>query len=137
MDMRNIVLLGSSGSIGKSTLDVVRDFPDRLKIKALAVNSNIELLISQYNEFKPEFVCVVDKSLYGRLQSALSDDPVEILSGNDEMIQLSALDDVVWTFISIEPSSFTTIFIFGGDFLFLSCLFSKSFFSVVIVIPPQ
>ncbi len=93
MDMRNIVLLGSSGSIGKSTLDVVRKFPDRLKISALAVNSNIELLISQYNEFKPDYVCVVDENLHSRLQSALSNEPVEILSGKDEMIQLSALDD--------------------------------------------
>lgn len=94
MDMRNIVLLGSSGSIGKSTLDVVRKFPDRLKIKALAVNSNIELLISQYHEFKPEYVCVVDENFHSQLKSALSDEPVKILSGKDEMIQLSALDDV-------------------------------------------
>lgn len=93
MDMRNIVLLGSSGSIGKSTLDVVRKFPDRLKIKALAVNSNIELLISQYHEFKPEYICVVDESFRSRLKSALSQEPVQILSGKDEMIQLSALAD--------------------------------------------
>lgn len=93
MDMRNIVLLGSSGSIGKSTLDVVRKFPDRLKIKALAVNSNIELLISQYHEFKPEYICVVDESFHSRLKSALSHEPVQILSGKDEMIQLSALAD--------------------------------------------
>ncbi|MEE8149612.1 MAG: 1-deoxy-D-xylulose-5-phosphate reductoisomerase [candidate division Zixibacteria bacterium] len=93
MDMRNIVLLGSSGSIGNSTLDVVRKFPDRLKIKALAVNSNIELLISQYHEFKPEYICVVDESFHSRLKSALSHEPVQILSGKDEMIQLSALAD--------------------------------------------
>ncbi len=93
MDMRNIVLLGSSGSIGNSTLDVVRKFPDRLKIKALAVNSNIELLISQYHEFKPEYICVVDESFLSRLKSALSHEPVQILSGKDEMIQLSALAD--------------------------------------------
>ncbi|MCH7691634.1 MAG: 1-deoxy-D-xylulose-5-phosphate reductoisomerase, partial [candidate division Zixibacteria bacterium] len=67
--MRNIVLLGSSGSIGKSTLDVVREFPDRLRIKALAVNSNIELLISQYHEFKPEYICVVDESFHSQLKS--------------------------------------------------------------------
>ena len=94
MDMRNIVLLGSSGSIGKSTLDVVRKFRDRLKIKALAVNSNIELLISQYHEFKPQYICVVDESFHSQLKSALADEPVEILCGKDEMIQLSALADV-------------------------------------------
>ncbi|MCH8027361.1 MAG: 1-deoxy-D-xylulose-5-phosphate reductoisomerase [candidate division Zixibacteria bacterium] len=92
--MRNIVLLGSSGSIGKSTLDVVRKFRDRLKIKALAVNSNIELLISQYHEFKPEYICVVDESFHSQLKSALADEPVKILCGKDEMIQLSALADV-------------------------------------------
>ena len=94
MDMRNIVLLGSSGSIGKSTLDVVRKFRDRLKIKALAVNSNIELLISQYHEFKPQYICVVDESFHSQLKSALADEPVKILCGKDEMIQLSALADV-------------------------------------------
>ena len=87
MDMRNIVLLGSSGSIGKSTLDVVRKFRDRLKIKALAVNSNIELLISQYHEFEPQYICVVDESFHSQLKSALADEPVKILCGKDEMIQ--------------------------------------------------
>lgn len=94
MDRRNIVLLGSSGSIGKSTLDVVREFTDRLRIKALTVNSNIELLISQYHEFKPDYVCVVDEKFHSQLKSALSGEPVKILCGKDEMIQLSSLDGV-------------------------------------------
>lgn len=58
--MQNLVVLGSTGSIGTQTLDVVRRFSGKFKIKALAVNSNIELLAKQIEEFQPEKVVVFD-----------------------------------------------------------------------------
>ena len=55
--MKNVIVLGSTGSIGTQTLDVVRNNED-LHVVALAAGSNIELLEKQIKEFKPEIVCV-------------------------------------------------------------------------------
>ncbi len=54
--MKGLVVLGSTGSIGKQTLDIVRSLPDRFKVLGLAAGNNLELLASQVEEFKPEMV---------------------------------------------------------------------------------
>jgi len=59
--MKNVYILGSTGSIGVNTLNVIRIFPDRFNVSALTVNSNTELLLEQINEFKPDLVVVKDK----------------------------------------------------------------------------
>ncbi len=59
--MNNVFILGSTGSIGVNTLNVIRNFPDRFNVSALTVNSNIQLLLEQINEFKPELVVVKEK----------------------------------------------------------------------------
>ena len=56
--MKKIFLLGSSGSIGQSTLDVVRQFPDKFSIEALTVNSSVSVLQSQIREFQPKVIAV-------------------------------------------------------------------------------
>ncbi len=93
MTPKNIVLLGSSGSIGRSTLDVVRQHPQELKVLALAANSNIELLVEQFNEFKPTYVCLVETKLHRELKERLKNESVQILSGKEEMIELAAIAD--------------------------------------------
>ena len=68
--MRRVAVLGSTGSVGTQTLDVVRAFPDRFKIVALSAGRNIELLAQQIDEFSPEYVLCENaealKSLPGR-----------------------------------------------------------------------
>jgi len=59
--MKNIAVLGASGSIGQNTLDVIRRYPDKFKVAALSVNSDISKLSSQVKEFKPLAVCVNDR----------------------------------------------------------------------------
>jgi len=59
--MKYLSILGSTGSIGTSALDIVRMHPDLFKIKALACANNIDLLARQIREFKPELVCVIDE----------------------------------------------------------------------------
>ena len=56
MTAKNIVVLGSTGSIGKQTLDIVRHFPDKFRVIGLAAGQSSELLASQVEEFKPEYV---------------------------------------------------------------------------------
>ncbi len=93
MKPKNIALLGSSGSIGRSTLDVVRQHPEELNILALAANSNIDLLIEQFREFRPQYICLVETKLYRELKERLKNETVHILTGKDEMIELAALSE--------------------------------------------
>jgi len=60
--MKNVFILGSSGSIGVNTLNVIRQFPGMFRVTALTVNTNTELLLQQVNEFKPEFVVIKDEA---------------------------------------------------------------------------
>jgi 1-deoxy-D-xylulose-5-phosphate reductoisomerase len=59
--IRNVVILGSTGSIGRSTLEVISSFRDRFNVLGLSANSNIELLLEQVREFKPKFVCISNR----------------------------------------------------------------------------
>jgi 1-deoxy-D-xylulose-5-phosphate reductoisomerase len=62
-NVKRLAILGSTGSIGRQTLDVVRAFPDKLRVVALAAGSNAELLLQQVNEFAPKFVSLADGEL--------------------------------------------------------------------------
>ncbi len=93
MTPRKIVLLGSTGSIGRSTLDVIREHPGCFDVVALAAHSNVELLVEQYHLFRPKYVCLVDQSKAKQLAECLKDKPVKVLVGEAEMVQLAGLGD--------------------------------------------
>jgi 1-deoxy-D-xylulose-5-phosphate reductoisomerase len=59
--MKNIAILGSTGSIGRNAIDVILNFPDKFKVTYLAVNKNIELLFEQVKLLKPKGVAIYDK----------------------------------------------------------------------------
>ncbi len=62
--MKNIGILGSTGSIGKQTLDVISNHPEKFNVRFLAANSSAEILVSQCKKFNPEYVCIYDESKY-------------------------------------------------------------------------
>ena len=64
--MRSISILGSTGSVGRSTLAVVDVFPDSLRVVGLAAGGNIDLLVEQIERYRPELVSVRDESEIGR-----------------------------------------------------------------------
>ena len=70
--MKHITILGSTGSIGRSTLQVIRHFPDKFRIAGLSTNSNIDILYQQIKLFHPAFVCVKDKVAALDLKSKIS-----------------------------------------------------------------
>jgi len=70
--MKHLSILGSTGSIGKSALDIVRMYPDRFKIKALTGANNIPVLVRQIEEFKPEMVAVLDETKASELIKSLT-----------------------------------------------------------------
>jgi len=70
--IKNLCILGSTGSIGTQTLDVVRTYPERYSVYALCANRSVDKLVAQALEFKPEVVCIADESLYDELSRQLS-----------------------------------------------------------------
>jgi 1-deoxy-D-xylulose-5-phosphate reductoisomerase len=83
--MKYIAVLGSTGSIGTQTLDVIRLNPDSFKVHTLTAGNNVELLIKQAIEFKPAVVVIADKNKYKDLAKALSSYPIKVLAGNSEI----------------------------------------------------
>ncbi|MBR0086570.1 MAG: 1-deoxy-D-xylulose-5-phosphate reductoisomerase [Lachnospiraceae bacterium] len=90
--MKTISLLGSTGSIGTQTLEVVRENPD-LKVAALAANANIALLEKQAREFKPSLVCVFREDKAEELKKKLADTPVKVVSGMDGLIEAACIPE--------------------------------------------
>lgn len=88
--MKNIMLLGSTGSIGTQTLEVVRRNPD-MKVVSLAAHSNITLLKQQIDEFAPELVCVYDETKAAALEKQLSDSKTKVVTGMDGLIACATL----------------------------------------------
>ena len=96
--MKQIAILGSTGSIGTQTLDVVRQHPSEFSIYALSAHRSLDLLIQQALEFNPAVVCIADERLYQPLREALSDLPIKVMAGEKaiaEMVTMPAIDVVV------------------------------------------
>ena len=92
--MKNVVILGSTGSIGKGTLDVVRNLNHKYKVVALSANSQWELLSEQVNEFKPESVSLADERSVDFLRNSLSGNSVQILTGANSVREMVSRENV-------------------------------------------
>ncbi len=96
--MKSISILGSTGSIGKQTLEVIEVLEEDFKVLALTANSSIDLLAAQVKKFHPEYVVLMNESLVSELKYKLSNTNVKILTGMEgliEVVTLAELDLVV------------------------------------------
>lgn len=96
--MKQIAILGSTGSIGKSTLEVIRRLPKKFRVVGLATNSNIDILYQQIKEFHPAFICVKDKDAALDLKSKLNSKKIKLFVGEDGMlasIKGNSIDELV------------------------------------------
>ena len=93
-DCQLITILGSTGSIGVNTLDVIARNPDRYKVFALTANRNVDLLQQQCETFKPVFAVMQDEDAVGQLRQALSGSGIEVLSGVEGLQSVAAHEDV-------------------------------------------
>ncbi|MDH3348431.1 MAG: 1-deoxy-D-xylulose-5-phosphate reductoisomerase [Desulfobulbaceae bacterium] len=97
--MKNISLLGSTGSIGKNVLEVVRKFPDFYRIRALSAGRNIELLAAQIREFRPELISVAFREDAAKLAAMLPSQYSDIIycgeEGNVKVASFDRSDTVV------------------------------------------
>ncbi len=91
---QRIALLGSTGSIGCQTLDVVRRHPDNFTVETLTAGRSWQTLASQAREFGPDSVVIADRSFYPQLRDALADLPVKVYAGDDAVRQVAGQGNV-------------------------------------------
>ena len=93
-DTKRIAILGSTGSIGRQTLNVVRRHPDRFSVEVLCAGSNADLLVEQALEFSPNAVVIADKDKYTQVCEALKDSDVKVFSGEESMLDLMEMESI-------------------------------------------
>ena len=91
---QRLALLGSTGSIGQQTLDIVRQRPDEFEVTTLTAARSWERLVEQAKEFLPDNVVIADRSLYGVVSEALKDEPVKVYAGDEALSQVVASGEV-------------------------------------------
>jgi 1-deoxy-D-xylulose-5-phosphate reductoisomerase len=87
--MKRIAVLGSTGSIGRQTLDVVRKNKDKFSVVALTARDNYDLLLEQIIEFKPKMVALLNRDKAKRLKIELQHEDIEVLEGEEGIISCS------------------------------------------------
>ena len=92
--MKKIAVLGSTGSIGTQTLDIVRKNRDELEIVALAAGSNVALMEQQVREFRPQVVAMWTESAADDLRLRIGDLPTKVLSGMEGLLEIAVLEEV-------------------------------------------
>jgi 1-deoxy-D-xylulose-5-phosphate reductoisomerase len=98
--MKRVVLLGSTGSIGTSTLKVADDLPDHIRVVGLAAGNNAQLLIEQARRYRPQAVCIHDPAKTGEIREALGTG-TGVHSGHEGLVKLATLPEADVVLIAI------------------------------------
>lgn len=98
--MKQVVLLGSTGSIGTSTIKVAKDLPDRIRLIGLAAGRNVDLLRDQANQLQPTMIGMADSSSIDQLRQGLEPE-IETVFGQDGLIELATLPEADIVLIAI------------------------------------
>jgi 1-deoxy-D-xylulose-5-phosphate reductoisomerase len=99
--MKRISILGSTGSVGVTTLDVVSRFPERFRVVAMAAGQNLDLLVEQVKRFRPELVSVATPELARDLKDRLSGEKIDIVHGVDGAIAVATHPDAQFVMSAI------------------------------------
>ena len=91
---RRIALLGSTGSMGVQSLQVIAQYPDLLQLEVIAANSSAELLIQQARTYKPNIVVVVQEEAYKIVKEALADEDVKVFCGEESLCDVCEMECV-------------------------------------------
>jgi 1-deoxy-D-xylulose-5-phosphate reductoisomerase len=92
--IKRLAILGSTGSIGRQTLEVVSQFPGRFEVTALAAGSNLDVLTEQVRLFHPKVAVVGDEKLYPEFKARLAGLPVRVAAGMEGLTELASLPEV-------------------------------------------
>ena len=91
-EQKRIAIIGSTGSIGTQALDIVRTYPERLKVTALAAGRNVSKMEEQIREFHPELVCMWSEEAAGDLAARVKDLPVRVVCGMDGLCEIAVME---------------------------------------------
>jgi 1-deoxy-D-xylulose-5-phosphate reductoisomerase len=91
---KQIAILGSTGSIGRQTLEVIAEHPDLFEVNLLTANNSADLLIRQAREFLPDAVVIANEALYTTVSEALRDLPVKVYAGSRAIEEAVAADEI-------------------------------------------
>ncbi len=96
---KQIAILGSTGSIGTQALEVIADNSNQFDVYAITANNQVDLLIKQARQYKPEVVVIANDVHYAKLKASLSDLPIKVFAGADAVAQVAAMEplDIVLT----------------------------------------
>src|ERR1035437_1834269 len=92
--MKNIAILGSTGSIGKQALEVINNHPDLFTVEVLTAFNNVELLIAQALKYQPNVVVIGNEEKYPFLRDALANKPIKIYAGANAISQVVEMGSV-------------------------------------------
>lgn len=93
-EKKRIALLGSTGSIGTQTLEVVKTYPDLFEISVLTANRNVDLLIEQALIYRPNVVVVVDEAGYEKANEVLFKEGIKVYTGEEALAAVTEMDEV-------------------------------------------
>lgn len=91
MEQKTVNILGSTGSVGTNTIDLILAHPDQFRIRALTAGKNLPLLIEQSRKLNPDFVAIADPSLFNDLKSALSGTSIQCGAGESAIIDAAGM----------------------------------------------
>ncbi len=91
---KRIAILGSTGSIGTQSLDVISHNPDKFEVEVLTANNNVNLLIEQAKKVQPNAVVIANKQKYNQVADALSNEPIKVYAGADAINQVVQMESV-------------------------------------------
>lgn len=109
MDKKRIAILGSTGSIGRQALEVVREFPGHFEVEVLTCHKNANLLVKQAKEFSPNAVVIADKSQYALVSEALSTSDIKVFAGEEsveQIVEMNSIDmvlDAIVGYAGLKP----------------------------------
>lgn len=120
---RRIAILGSTGSIGSQTLDVVRQHPGLFQVELITANNSSELLIRQAREFDVNSVVICNEAKYGEVAAALQDDGIKVFAGISSVCELvtgSNIDIVVASMVGFSGLAPTIAAVKAGKIIALA-----------------
>jgi len=94
MEQKGIAILGSTGSIGTQSLEVIEAYPEYFDLRVLTANSNADLLIAQAKKHQPQAVVIVDESKYDYVKQALWDDDIVVYAGEKSLSEVVTFNEV-------------------------------------------
>ena len=108
MNKKNVAVIGSTGSIGRQTLDIIAQHPDKFSAEVLTANTQADLLIEQALKFNPNVVVIADKTQYQKVKEALSQTDIKVFAGKesiDDVVQMDCIDIVLMALVGFAGLS--------------------------------